>query len=107
NSGTPLNGPGPEGFTEYFRLRHGQVEETQYSLVSQSEVATNGFDGDEGYLRDPYAGDRGYFGGNPYGGGYFSSPRPNIPELFQGWFVRRLVRTAAPPRPSAAERRRL
>src|SRR5215831_10256837 len=84
NTGTPLNGPGPEGFTEYFRLRHGQVEETQYSLVSQSEVATNGFDGDEGYLRDPYAGDRGYFGGNPYGGGYYYAPRPNIADFFQG-----------------------
>jgi len=84
NSGTPLNGPGPEGFTEYFRLRHGQVEETQYSLVSQSEVATNGFDGDEGYPRDPYAGDGGYFGGNPYGGGYYYAPRPNIPDFFQG-----------------------
>ena len=67
DSGTPLTGS--EGFTEYFRLRHGQVEETQYSLVSH-EVAANGLGDDEAYLRDPYAGDRGYFGSSPYGGGF-------------------------------------
>jgi hypothetical protein len=84
NSGTPLNEPGREGFTEYFRLRHGQVEETQYSLVSPSEVAANGLGDEEAYLRDPYAGDRGYFGGSPYGGGYYYAPRSSLSDFFQG-----------------------
>ncbi len=85
NTGTPLNdrGPGAEGFTEYFRVRHGQVEETQYSLVSPSEVATNGL-GDEEALRDPYAGERGYTVGSPFGGGYSNAQRPNFGDFFQG-----------------------
>src|SRR5260370_7228108 len=84
NTGTPLNdrGPGAEGFTEYFRVRHGQVEETQYSLVSPSEVATNGL-GDEEALRDPYAGERGYTVGSPFGGGYSNAHRPNFGHSFQ------------------------
>jgi len=85
NTGTRLNdrGPGGEGFTEYFRVRHGQVEETQYSLVSPSEVAANGPGDDEAYLRDPYAGERGYTVGSPFGGGYYA-PRPNPGDFFQG-----------------------
>jgi penicillin-binding protein 1A len=45
NSGTPLagRGAGPEGFTEYFRVRPGQQPtSTQYALVSPNEVATTG-----------------------------------------------------------------
>jgi len=84
NSGTPLNDPGPEGFTEYFRLRHGQVEETRYSLVSPNEVAANGLGDDEAFLRDPNAGDRSYFGGSPFGGGYYYAQRPNLGGFFQG-----------------------
>src|SRR5260370_6397624 len=86
NTGTPLNdrGPGAEGFTEYFRVRHGQVEETQYSLVSPSEVAQNGLGDDEAYPRDPYAGERGYSVGSPFGGGYYAQ-RPNpLGDFFQG-----------------------
>jgi membrane carboxypeptidase/penicillin-binding protein len=87
NSGTPLGerGPGEEGFTEYFRLRHGRVEETQYALVSQSEVAMNGLGDDEAYLRDPNAGERSYYpGGGPFGGGYYAQPqRQNPGDLFQ------------------------
>jgi membrane carboxypeptidase/penicillin-binding protein len=89
NSGNPLNERSPQGFTEYFRLRHGQVAETQYSLVSPSEVATNGVGDDEGYLRDPNAGDRGYYGVNPYGGGYYYQQRPNT-DFFQGGLFGRL-----------------
>ena len=39
-SGTPLadRGPGPEGFTEYFRVRDGHPFETQYALVSPNEI---------------------------------------------------------------------
>jgi membrane carboxypeptidase/penicillin-binding protein len=87
NTGTPLNdrGPGAEGFTEYFRLRHGQVAQTQYSLVSPSEVADNGLGDDEAYLRDPYAGERGYSVGSPFGGGGYYQQRPNpLGDFFQG-----------------------
>jgi penicillin-binding protein 1A len=84
NSGTLLDGQSPQGFTEYFRLRHGQVEETQYSLVSPNEVATNGLGDEEAYLRDPSAGERSYYGGNPFGGGGYYYPRPSIGDFFQG-----------------------
>src|SRR5262249_37172153 len=86
NSGTPLadRGPGAEGFTEYFRVRRGRVEETQYSLVPQNEVATNGVGDDEAYLRDPYAGERGYTVGSPFGGGSYYTQRPNPGDFFQG-----------------------
>jgi penicillin-binding protein 1A len=87
NTGTPLRdrGPGPEGFTEYFRVRHGQVEETQYALVSPGEVASNGLGDDEDYLRDSNAGERVYPGASPYGGGYYypQPQRQNPPDLFQ------------------------
>ncbi|HKD29637.1 MAG TPA: transglycosylase domain-containing protein [Xanthobacteraceae bacterium] len=81
NSGAPLGegGPGAEGFTEYFRLRNGQVEQTQYALVSPSEVATNGLGND-----DPDGGERGYPGGSPFGGGYYyGQPRQNPPDFFR------------------------
>jgi penicillin-binding protein 1A len=83
NSGTPLQdrGPGAEGFTEYFRLRHGQVEQTQYALVSQNEVAmvmNNQGDDEDNFLRDPN-GER-----NP-GGGYNPQPPANN-DFFQGLF---------------------
>jgi len=84
NSGTLLDGQSPQGFTEYFRLRNGQVEETQYSLVSPNEVATNGLGDEEAYLRNPSAGERSYYGGNPFGGGGYYYPRPNIGDFFQG-----------------------
>jgi penicillin-binding protein 1A len=86
NSGTPLGarGPGAEGFTEYFRLRHGQVAQTQYALVSPNEVATSSSQGDDEdiFLRDPNAG-RNY-SGNPPGGTYYTQ-RPNN-DFFQGLF---------------------
>jgi penicillin-binding protein 1A len=85
NSDNPLNERSPQGFTEYFRLRHGQVAETQYSLVSPNEVAMNGLGDDEAYLRDPNAGDRSYYGGGPFGGGYYAQ-RPNFGDFFQGLF---------------------
>jgi membrane carboxypeptidase/penicillin-binding protein len=72
NSGTPLadRGPGAEGFTEYFRIRQGQMAQTQYSLVSPNDVAMTGFGDNE---VDLDAGERSYSGG-----GYFP------PSLFQG-----------------------
>ena len=91
NSGTPLNEGSPQGFTEYFRLRHGQVEETQYYLVSPDEVATNDLGDGEAYLRDPKAGGQGYYSGSPYGGYYYYPQRPNprgffLGDLFGGLF---------------------
>jgi penicillin-binding protein 1A len=81
-SGTPLQdrGPGAEGFTEYFRVRNGQIAQTQYSLVSPNDVAMTGLGDNEADL-DP---ERGYSGGSPFGGngGYFP-PRPNT-DIFQG-----------------------
>jgi penicillin-binding protein 1A len=86
-SGTLLKdrGPGAEGFTEYFRLRHGQVAQTQYALVSQNEVATtNGSQDDDEAIfpRDPNAG-RNY-SGTPQDGTYYTQ-RPNN-DFFQGLF---------------------
>ncbi|HMA72404.1 MAG TPA: transglycosylase domain-containing protein [Xanthobacteraceae bacterium] len=82
NSGTPLSERSPQGFTEYFRLRHGQVEETQYALVSPNEVATDELGDGEAYLRDPNAGDRGYYAGGQPGGGYYYTQRPNTNGFF-------------------------
>jgi penicillin-binding protein 1A len=94
DSGTPLGnrGPGPEGFTEYFRVRHGQVDETRYALVSPDEVAANGLGDDQDYVRDPSAGER-----YP-GGGYYAPPqRPG--DLFQlfGSLFGQPQRQAVPP----------
>jgi hypothetical protein len=70
-SGTPLadRGPGAEGFTEYFRIRHGQIAQTQYSLVSPNEAVTIGLGDNEADLD---AGERSYSGGgySPQGQGF-------------------------------------
>ena len=84
NSGTPLSEGSTQGFTEYFRLRHGQVEETQYFLVSPDEVATNDLGDGEAYVRDPNAGNQGYYTGSPYGGYYYYPERPNTRGYFPG-----------------------
>jgi membrane carboxypeptidase/penicillin-binding protein len=83
NTGDPLNERTTQGFTEYFRLRHGQVETTQYFLVPPEEVATADIGDGEGYLRDPNAGDRGYYANGPLGGGYYAE-RPSTGGFFQG-----------------------
>jgi penicillin-binding protein 1A len=84
NSGNRLSERSTRGFTEYFRLRQGRVEETQYSLVSQDEVATGGDPGDgEAYARVPNQGSRGYYSSSPYGGGYYAE-RPSSGGFFQG-----------------------
>ena len=85
NSGNRLSERSTQGFTEYFRLRRGQVEETQYFLVSPDEVATGDLGDGEAYQRDPNAGDRGYYASSPYGGGgYYYAERPNTSGFFQG-----------------------
>jgi membrane carboxypeptidase/penicillin-binding protein len=82
-SGNPLGERGGQGFTEYFRLRHGQLEETQYLMVSPSEVATNDLGDGEAYLRDPNMGDRGYYGNSP-NGGYYYTERPYAGGSYRG-----------------------
>ena len=62
-------------FTEYFRVRNGEIADTQYNMVSQYEVATpdenyasGGYAADGGERGYPYGGDRSYYGGggNPF-----------------------------------------
>jgi len=85
NSGNRLSERGTQGFTEYFRLRRGQLEETQYTLVSPAEVATDDPGGGEDYPRDPNQGNRGgYYANNPPGGSYYYNERPNTNGFFQG-----------------------
>jgi penicillin-binding protein 1A len=59
NSGNRLSDRSTRGFTEYFRLRNGRMEDTQWQLVSpdEAEAANDPGDGDSG---------RGYYSGNPY-----------------------------------------
>jgi 1A family penicillin-binding protein len=82
-SGDRVVAGSPGAFTEYFRLdRTGRLAETQYNLVSESEVAS--------YIyREP--GDGEMYGGYPYGGygysygyGYGSRPYPQPnPQPYQ------------------------
>ncbi len=89
-TGNLLAGRNPQGFTEYFRLRNGRLEETQYTLVSADEAASSGdADDDDVVTREPrgrgtrpaYGG--GFFQGGGLFGGLFRPPqaqvRPNYP----------------------------
>ncbi len=86
NSGSRVSERSTRGFTEYFRLRHGQVEETQYLLVPPEELASSSGDYGDGetFMREPSAGaySRGYYGTSPGGGNYYAE-RPNN-GFFQG-----------------------
>jgi membrane peptidoglycan carboxypeptidase len=95
NSGTLLrdSGPGAEGFTEYFRVRQGQMAQTQYSLVSPNDVAMTGFGDTE---TDLDAGERSYSGG-----GYFQPGTFQGGGLFGGLFGQRPV--YAPQYPGAGQ----
>jgi hypothetical protein len=70
NSGTRLSQYQPQGFTEYFRLKHGQLEDTQYRLVSPNEMVA---------ARDPALGEMFMrrSGGGDYGQRYYSNPGGN------------------------------
>ena len=64
-----------QAFTEYFRLHDGQMDDTQYNIVSQDEVATpdtgyaGGYgDGGRTYYPGGYQGGRSYYP-NGFGGG--------------------------------------
>src|SRR5580704_181719 len=75
NSGNRLSDRSTRGFTEYFRLRNGRMEDTQWQLVSQSEVATP----DTGY-----AGGYGDGGRTYYPGGYYQGNRAYYPNAYGG-----------------------
>jgi penicillin-binding protein 1A len=100
NSGNRVNERSTRGFTEYFRLRHGQVEETQYLLVPQDEVADGDSGGGGEVFREPGAGaySRGYYGNSP-GGGYYYAERPNN-GFFQGGLFGGLFGQPQPQRPA-------
>jgi penicillin-binding protein 1A len=72
-SGNRVSDRRPRAFTEYFRLHDGQMDDTQFNIVSQDEVAipdtgyAGGYgDGDRVYYPS-YPSDRTYYP-NSYGG---------------------------------------
>ena len=78
NSGARLSQRQAELFTEYFRLKYGRVEDTQYRLVSPNETVAARDPGDgEVSRRGSVGGDdgRGYYAprGGYYQGGYYQS----------------------------------
>ena len=83
-SGNRVSERRQQAFTEYFRLRDGQMDDTQYNIVSQDEVATpdtgyaggygdNGRDSGRVYYPGGYQGSRTYYPNNGYGGGGLGS----------------------------------
>jgi penicillin-binding protein 1A len=74
-SGTRVTDRRPGAFTEWFRVRNGEIADTQYNIVSQYEVAapeenySSGYYADSGERGYPYGGNRSYYGsggGNPF-----------------------------------------
>jgi penicillin-binding protein 1A len=100
-SGNRVSDRRQQAFTEYFRLHNGQMEDTQYNIVSEGEVATpdsgyaggygdggrvyypNGFPGSRSYYPN-YGGGLGSFFGL-FGGGstYYQQQRPIYPPAAQ------------------------
>ena len=83
-SGTRITDRRQGAFTEWFRVRNGEIADTQYNMVSQYEVASP----DENYsYSSGYAdgGERGY----PYGGyrNYYGSGGSNPFASFFGLFA--------------------
>jgi penicillin-binding protein 1A len=83
-SGNRVSDRRQQAFTEYFRLRNGQMDDTQYNIVSQDEVATpdtgyaggygdSGRDAGRVYYPGGYQGSRTYYPNNGYGGGGLGS----------------------------------
>jgi penicillin-binding protein 1A len=92
HSGTRLSDrTSKDAFTEYFRLRDGRLDETQYQLVSREETAGDYGDG-EAFTRQRGAGD--YSRGSPPGG-YYAGGNGFFGNLFGGWFA---------PQPSQIQR---
>jgi penicillin-binding protein 1A len=83
-SGNRVSERRQQAFTEYFRLRNGQMDDTQYNIVSQDEVGTpdTGYAGGYGdtgrdsgrvYYPGGYQGSRTYYPNSGYGGGGLGS----------------------------------
>ena len=68
--GTRVTDRRPQAFTEYFRLRNGELQDTQYNFVSQYEVASP----EENYSNGGYAA----------GGGALLSKRLRRPLFLRG-----------------------
>ncbi len=62
-SGTRLTDRRPQAFTEYFRLRNGELQDTQYNFVSQGEIAAP----EDTYANGGYAAGGGAYYPNGYG----------------------------------------
>jgi len=88
NSGTRLAQSQTQAFTEYFRLKRGRLEDTQYRLVPPNETVAARDPGDgEMPRRGPVSGDygRGYYSSR---GGYYQGAGGR--GFFQGSFAGRL-----------------
>jgi len=99
-SGNRVSDRRQQTFTEYFRLHDGQIDDTQYNIVSQDEVGTPdtgyaGGYGDGGRYYPGYPGYRSYYpnGGlgsffGLFGGGqsYVPQQRPIYPPTAQPYY---------------------
>jgi hypothetical protein len=94
-SGTRITDRRQGAFTEWFRVRNGEIADTQYNMVSQYEVAgpEDNYSSGGGYYAD--SGERGY----PYGGNrsYYGSGGGNPFASFFGLFAPQ--QNYAPPQP--------
>jgi membrane peptidoglycan carboxypeptidase len=101
-SGTRITDRRQGAFTEWFRVRNGEIADTQYNMVSQYEVASpeDNYSSGGGYAAD--GGERGY----PYGGnrGYYGSANNNPFASFFGLFAPQ--QTYAPPQQNYAPQQR-
>ena len=99
-SGNRVSDRRQQAFTEYFRLHDGQMDDTQYNIVSQDEVGTPdtgyaGGYGDGGRYYPGYPGNRTYYGNGGglgsffglFGGGsYVPQQRPIYPPAAQPYY---------------------
>jgi penicillin-binding protein 1A len=74
-SGNRVSDRRQQAFTEYFRLRNGEMDDTQYNIVPQNEVASP----DTGY-GDGYADTGRDSGRTYYPGGYYQGNRTFYPN---------------------------
>jgi penicillin-binding protein 1A len=102
-SGNRLSDRNSQAFTEYFRLRGGRLDETQYLLVSREEMVVGRDSGGDGemFMREP-GGDysRGTYPATPPGGYYSGGNGGFLGGLFGGFFGQQpsqVQRPAYPP----------
>ena len=101
-SGNRVSDRRQQAFTEYFRLHDGQMDDTQYNIVSQDEVGTPdtgyaggygdggryypGYPGNRTYYPNGYGGGLGSFFGLFGGGSYVPQQRPIYPPAAQPYY---------------------